>query len=100
MQANHLPFLELLNGAVQYVVPRWQRRYCWGQPDIERLVEDLLAIAMADQAEAAHYGGALLTFPELNAPGILPTHRVVDGQQRLTTVSILPACVADRSVPS
>ena len=99
MQANQLPFLELLNGAVQYVVPRWQRRYCWGQPDIERLVEDLLAIAVTDQSEAAHYGGALLTFPEPNAPGILPTHRVVDGQQRLTTVSILLACVADRLGP-
>ena len=44
MQAQQTDFLELLNGQVQYVVPRWQRRYRWGQPDIERLVEDLVTI--------------------------------------------------------
>ena len=38
MHAHHIEFLELLNGQVQYVVPRWQRRYRWGQSDIERLV--------------------------------------------------------------
>lgn len=47
MQAHHIEFLELLNGQVQYVVPRWQRRYRWGQADIERLVDDLLTVAIA-----------------------------------------------------
>ncbi len=100
MQANHIPFLDLLSPAVQYVVPRWQRRCCWGQADIERLVDDLLTIAMADQPEAAHYGGALITFPESTSAGVVPTHRVIDGQQRLTTVSILLACIADHLGPS
>ena len=95
MQANHTQFLQLLNGEVQYVVPRWQRRYCWDQSDIRRLVNDLLTIAEADRLGAAHYGGAILTFPEPTTAGGVPTHRVVDGQQRLTTVSILLACIAD-----
>ena len=93
MHANHIEFLELLNGQVQYVVPRWQRRYRWGQFDIERLVEDLLTVAVAGP-EAAHYGGTLLTFPEPGPAGVVNTIRVVDGQQRLTTVSILLACIA------
>ena len=63
MQAQHIDFLELLNGQVQYVVPRWQRRYRWGQANIERLVEDLMTVAIGG-ADAAHYGGTLLTFPE------------------------------------
>ena len=78
---------------MQYVVPRWQRRYCWGQLDIERLVEDLVAISDAD-SHATHYGGTLLTFPDPGAAGVVTTIRVVDGQQRLTTVSILLACIA------
>ena len=98
MQAHHIEFLELLNGQVQYVVPRWQRRYRWGQSDIERLVEDLLTVAVAS-ADAAHYGGTLLTFPEPGAAGVVKTIRVVDGQQRLTTVSILLACIADKLGP-
>ena len=63
MQARHIEFLQLLNGDVQYVVPRWQRRCCWRQSDIERLVEDLQAIAAAGP-QAAHYAGTLLTFQE------------------------------------
>lgn len=35
MRAHHIEFLELLNEQVQYVVPRWQRRYRWGQADID-----------------------------------------------------------------
>ena len=93
MQAHHIEFLELLNGQVQYVVPRWQRRYRWGQTDIERLVEDLVTVAVGGP-DAAHYGGTLLTFPEPGAAGVVKTIRVVDGQQRLTTVSILLACIA------
>ena len=79
MHAHHIEFLELLNGTVQYVVPRWQRRYRWGQSDIERLVDDLLTVAMAGP-EAAHYGGTLLTFPEPDAAGVVKIYRVVDGQ--------------------
>ena len=93
MQSNDIDFLDLLNGQVQYVVPRWQRRYRWGRPDIERLVQDLLAVAAADE-ESAHYGGTLLTFLEPGPAGVVKTIRVVDGQQRLTTVSILLACIA------
>ena len=93
MDAQQIDFLELLNKQVQYVVPRWQRRYRWGQSDIERLVEDLLTVAVAGP-EARHYGGTLLTFPEPGAAGVVTTYRVVDGQQRLTTVSILLACIA------
>ena len=98
MQAHHIEFLELLNGQIQYVVPRWQRRYRWGQSDIERLVEDLLTVAVAGP-DAAHYGGTLLTFPEPGAAGVVKTIRVVDGQQRLTTVSILLACIAAKLGP-
>ena len=98
MQAQQIEFLELLNGQVQYVVPRWQRRYRWGQADIERLVEDLVTIADSSP-DAAHYGGTLLTFAEPGAAGVVKTIRVVDGQQRLTTVSILLACIADQIGP-
>ena len=93
MYAHPIKFLELLNGQVQYVVPRWQRRYCWGQSDIERLVDDLVTIAAAG-SNATHYGGTLLTFPDPGAAGVVTTIRVVDGQQRLTTVSILLGCIA------
>ena len=98
MFAHPIEFLELFNGQVQYVIPRWQRRYRWGQSDIERLVEDLLTVSDAGP-DATHYAGNLLTFPDPGAAGVVKTIRVVDGQQRLTTVSILLGCIATKLGP-
>ena len=90
-------FLELLDGKVQYHVPKWQRRYSWGKAEIRRLAADLKSIAAAADSDRAHYGGSLITFcPPGQPPGVLTTQRVVDGQQRLTTVSLLLACIADQ----
>ena len=50
--------------------------------------------------DAGHYGGTLLTFPEPGPAGVVRTIRVVDGQQRLTTVSILLAAIAERLGPN
>ena len=98
MRVHQMGFLELLNGRYQYVVPRWQRRYSWGKLQIERLIDDLVAVAKAGD-DAVHYGGTLLTFPEPGPPGGVTTFRVVDGQQRLATVSILLACIAEKLRP-
>ena len=97
MQAVEVGFLELLGGKVQYHVPKWQRRYCWSATDVRRLVEDLVSIAAAANSKRAHYGGSLITFcPPGQPAGVPTTERVVDGQQRLTTVSLLLATVADQ----
>ena len=97
MQAVEVGFLELLGGNVQYHVPKWQRRYCWGARDVTRLVDDLVSIAAVANLKRAHYGGSLITFcPPGQPAGVPTTERVVDGQQRLTTVSLLLACVADQ----
>ncbi len=96
MHAQSIAFLKLLNGDIQYVVPLWQRRYCWKHTDIERLIDDLLAVADAGP-QRSHYAGNLLTYPARDTPpGVTETFFVVDGQQRLTTVSILLACIANK----
>ena len=93
MKAKEIRFLDLFDGKVQYIVPRWQRRYRWGETEIRRLLDDLLAIADAENQARPHYGGTMITV--LESPGVVKVHRVVDGQQRLTTVSILLACIAE-----
>lgn len=94
MHAQPTHLLNLLNGDVQYVIPRWQRRYCWGDEDIKKLIEDLRTIAKSDEG-SIHYTGTLLTLNESAIPGSVNVFRVIDGQQRLTTVSILLACIAE-----
>ncbi len=94
MKAKERPFFDLFNQTVQYLVPRWQRRYVWGEKEIDRLINDLLAIADAENQERPHYGGTMITVQESGSP-VMRVHRVVDGQQRLATVSILLACIAE-----
>ncbi len=94
MKAKATRFLDLIEDKVQYLVPRWQRRYVWGETEIHRLIDDMLAIAEAQNQERPHYGGTMITVQESSAGG-MKVHRVVDGQQRLTTVSILLACIAE-----
>ena len=95
VQADEVGFLDLFDGKVQYRIPKWQRRYCWSDSDVTRLVEDLVSISRAADPERAHYGGSLITFSQGEPPGVVRTERVVDGQQRLTTVSLLLSCIAD-----
>ena len=93
VNAKEIQFLKLFNGKVQYLVPMWQRRYRWGEPEIRRLLDDMLAIADAENQARPHYGGIVITVRERT--GVMTMHRVVDGQQRLTTVSMLLARVAE-----
>ncbi len=93
MNAKEIKFLDLFDGKVQYLVPRWQRRYRWGEPEIRRLLDDMLAIADAEDQARPHYGGIVITVRE--GTGAMKVHRVVDGQQRLTTVSMLLARIEE-----
>ena len=43
-----------------------------------------------------HFGGTLITYSEYSPPGTPQIYNVVDGQQRLTTISILFACIAEK----
>ena len=100
MTVTEINFLDLLKvGSVQFRIPRWQRRFSWGSNEITRLIEDLLAVARSGKH---HYGGSLITFEEPKRPEELTLRtffQVVDGQQRLTTISIILACIAEKLGP-
>jgi len=89
-------FLDLFNKQAQYLVPRWQRRYSWKKSTILQLVQDLEDISLETKDNVNHFGGTIITYsispPSPVAPDI---YHVVDGQQRLTTISILLNCIAE-----
>lgn len=99
MRADIVSFLKLLEGNVQYSVPTWQRRYSWDEKTIERLIKDLNVIAQVKDHDAQHFGGTLITYSENTPPGTPALDHVVDGQQRLTTISILLICIAKELEP-
>ena len=88
MKANMAPFLSLLGASnVLYVVPVYQRRYTWDEEDCRVLWDDIMR---AGKQRKPHFIGSVLHIPEGEST-ITGTkrHLLIDGQQRMTTVSLL-----------
>lgn len=91
----------VLEGKKQYQVPLYQRRYTWGKDQIDQLWADLVDVVEARKSDpsATHFIGSLVlaASPDSHAVG-LQRFLVVDGQQRLTTLTILLAALRDHQV--
>ena len=76
-------YRQLLGNGLSYRIPRFQRDYSWGEEEWEDLWADLQGTLPAD-GEPAHYMGYLVLQSTDNR-----AYEVIDGQQRLTTISLL-----------
>jgi Protein of unknown function DUF262/Protein of unknown function (DUF1524) len=75
----------------QFVIPAYQRRYSWRERQIWELVEDIKLIEATD----THLLGSIVCLTGHHAVG-LNKLELVDGQQRLTTISIILECIRQR----
>lgn len=87
--ANQYPVHTLFSheGNVLYRIPPYQREYSWYKAQWEDLFEDLI------EAEGAHFLGTIITLDQTTDPLEGNILHVVDGQQRLTTLTLLLAAV-------
>lgn len=96
--ARETSLQELLEGTKQYQVPLYQRTYSWTRSQFERLWEDVVKLAddRVSDPTATHFIGSLVLAPSpSNGPTGVQEFLVVDGQQRLTTLSILLCAIRD-----
>lgn len=88
MQAGTAYFLPFLGASmVQYIIPVYQRAYAWDQDDCRILWDDVMRAGKNDKP---HFIGSVLHVPQ--GPSTITSmkrHLVIDGQQRLTTLSLL-----------
>lgn len=75
----------------QYVIPAYQRRYSWKQHQVEDMWDDLAILEGAD----SHLFGTIVCLAGHHTAGVNRLE-LVDGQQRLTTISIFLHCLLDR----
>ena len=77
-------FSDFVTGDKQFEVPLYQRNYSWEKDHVEDLWDDLVEAVKMDRD---HYIG---TFPLMDGGGSDDSaHNIIDGQQRLTTLTIL-----------
>lgn len=80
--------INLFAGPVSYQIPSYQRPYSWDTERVEQLWDDLLS-AFEEKAEEYFLGSVILIKKGDN------DFEVVDGQQRMTTLTILFCVLRD-----
>ncbi|GAB4515864.1 MAG: DUF262 and DUF1524 domain-containing protein [Anaerolineae bacterium] len=83
-------------GEVHYILPHFQREYAWEKANWQTLLDDIYAIyeIYDEHHEPEHFMGALVVIGDGNRSGTIPVFKLVDGQQRLTTISIALCALA------
>ena len=87
MDAGKRTINDIFNGNRVLEIPFFQRSYVWGQPQWERLLEDMKAISSNNKPY--FLGSVILKQQETTTGSRIGDKRtVIDGQQRLTTLNI------------
>lgn len=89
MEAGKSKLLDIIQGDKQYIIPIYQRRYSWKLNQCKQILDDIIKVASNDNL-SSHFIGSIVYISEgeYRASGI--NHLLlIDGQQRMTTVSIL-----------
>lgn len=89
---------EVLVSGRQFLIPRFQREYSWDKRNCKEFLEDMLdclCISEGKITNSQYFLGTMLFIGDY-AEGTDKEIQVVDGQQRLTTITILFSVLSDK----
>ena len=86
MRGSESRLIEFMDGAKKrFIIPVYQRNYDWKLENCKQLFDDLIKVIKYDRT--SHFFGSIVSV--YNPIGRYTELLIIDGQQRLTTVSIL-----------
>lgn len=77
----------ILNGDKQFLIPVYQRYYSWELEQCKRLWNDI--VVMQKEKKVGHFVGSIVNIAEQAMPTGIQKYMIIDGQQRLTTLTLL-----------
>ena len=89
LKTQDVTFLDLIGNGKKYRVPSFQRDYAWEEEQWEDLWNDIQELLSAPGS--FHYMGALVVEAVSDRE-----FQIIDGQQRVATLSVLALAVIDR----
>ncbi|WP_164119189.1 DUF262 domain-containing protein [Sphingorhabdus sp. Alg239-R122] len=94
MKATEASLLAFLKKSPQFVIPIYQRTYSWTEKECRQLWLDIIR-AGTDNTISVHFIGSIVYIEDgLSQVSHQAPLLVIDGQQRLTTVTLLLAALA------
>ncbi len=90
LQASEVPLSKVFSSDFDFKIPDYQRPYAWGVEEAGQLLEDLSDALGRDEDEPYFLGSVVLVKDPSG-----PAADIIDGQQRITTVTDLLAVLRD-----
>nr|WP_234449533.1 DUF262 domain-containing protein [Morganella morganii] len=94
MKATETNLLKFLKKSPQFVIPIYQRNYSWTEAQCQQLWSDLLRSGRDEQINGHFIGSIVYVERGLSTVTTQEALLVIDGQQRLTTCTLLIAALA------
>ena len=95
MKAIDRPFTNIINGASQFIIPVFQRDYIWdAELQCSQLWRDVIRAAGVDGTHG-HFLGSIVYIATGDSAAGFTRWLLIDGQQRLTTLTLLLAALRD-----
>lgn len=94
MEASPARVIQYFNGEKQNLIPLFQRPYTWAENNWQSLWDDLMVQYEVGET-GSHFMGAIVSVPARSTPVGVNKYLIIDGQQRLTTVSLLLCALRD-----
>ncbi len=94
MKATEAKFLDFLKKSPQFVIPIYQRTYSWTERECRQLWDDIVRTG-SNEKLSAHFVGSIV-YIEKGLSNLTSQEPllVIDGQQRLTTLTLILAALA------
>ncbi|MCY3703533.1 MAG: DUF262 domain-containing protein [Rhodospirillales bacterium] len=94
MKAINRPFTDIINGNRQFIIPVFQRDFSWTREQCEQLWRDLER-ASTGEADETHFMGSVVYIGTDLSSAAFQSWLLIDGQQRLTTLTLLMIALRD-----
>src|SRR5690625_837990 len=96
MKAVDSHLLTLLKASSQFIVPIYQRLYSWQESECAQLWADIVR-AGSDERLGSHFTGSIVYVAREQATNTsAEPDLIIDGQQRITTVTLILAALVER----
>ena len=91
---------DLLGSKRQFIIPRFQREYSWDKKNYQEFLDDMIGNLIINNrkiSSSQYFLGTMLFIGNFTE-GTEQEIQVVDGHQRLTTITIMFSALSDRFI--